>query len=74
MKLAVQILGRKMVQTTPHLLGWLFFCSYLTDHELNPIVKDFEDHQRDISQRLKEAYNTALSYRAKANSYDCSGS
>ncbi|MES1023392.1 hypothetical protein ABN584_10875 [Gloeocapsa sp. BRSZ] len=64
-KLAREVMARHFVQTTPHLLGWLFFINFLSDSDLQPIINEHKQHNRPLAQYFTEMYNTALDYRAK---------
>ena len=66
-KLAEEVMFRKFVQTTPHLIGWLFFENFLGDSDLKPIVNEHEQHNRPLSKYFNEMYRIALDYRSKLN-------
>ncbi|MBD2119387.1 hypothetical protein [Trichocoleus sp. FACHB-262] len=68
-KLAEEVMTRQFVQTTPHLVGWLFFVSFLGDGDLKSIVDEHQKHNRPLAQYFKEMYNKALDYRSKLNLY-----
>ncbi|WP_437715372.1 hypothetical protein WMF45_02555 [Sorangium sp. So ce448] len=65
-KLAVEVLSLARVQTTPHVLGWLFFHGHLRDHELNTIVEEHENVGRNMGRRFRSAYERALYARLLA--------
>jgi hypothetical protein len=67
-KLAEQSLDVGMVQTTPHLLGWLFFEARLVDADMTTIVAQHVDVGRPLQPHFEEMYRTALSYRLMASS------
>ena len=67
-KLAVAVLSLGRVQTTPHVLSWLFFHRHLQDHELNAIIEEHEAVGRNMSVRFRSAYNQALHARLLASS------
>lgn len=69
-KLAKEVMARQFVQTTPHLLGWLFFTNFLSDRDLQPIINEHKQHNRPLSQCFTEMYNRALDYRAKLSIYN----
>ncbi|MFM5887719.1 MAG: hypothetical protein ACKPFD_00585 [Dolichospermum sp.] len=63
--LAVEVIPPKLVQTTPHLLGWLVFISFLSDSDLEPIINDHKKYKRPLAQYFTEMYYRALDYRSK---------
>jgi hypothetical protein len=67
-KLAQQVLPTKFVQTTPHLLGWLYFVQLLGDGDKNDIIKEHESLRRPLRPHFEEMYYRALQYRLLANS------
>jgi len=69
-KLAGAILGSGFVQTTPHLLGWMFYCGILTDGLYPDIVKEHEYFGRPLTRYFKQVYFSALEYRLKSNAKD----
>jgi len=60
-------LPRQFVQTTPHLLGWLFFTNFLSDSDLNPIIDEHKKLNRPLEKYFIEMYKRALDYRSKMN-------
>ena len=66
-KLAEASLDVGMVQTTPHLFGWLFFTANLVDTDKNTIVNQHNDMGRPLQPYFEEMYRTALSYRLMAS-------
>lgn len=66
--LAVEVLSLEKVQTTPHVLGWLFFCGHLLDHELSTIVEEHVSVGRNISERFREAHMEACRARMLSRS------
>ena len=64
-KLAEDVMDNSCVQTTPHLLGWLFFINYLSDNDLEPIINEHKKHDRPLEEYFREMYNRALDYRSK---------
>lgn len=64
-KLAEDVIARNLVQTTPHLLGWLFFTNFLSDIDLNPIIDEHRNYDRPLAQHFVEMYQRALDYRSK---------
>lgn len=59
----------RFVQTTPHLLGWLYFANFLSDYDLEPIIKEHEECTNEgegsLAQYFREMYHRALDYRSK---------
>ena len=66
-KLAKEFMDSSLVQTTPHLLGWLFFASYLVDGERDIIVNEHSAMQRPLGKYFREMYERACEYRLMAN-------
>ena len=62
-------MNRQFVQTTPHLVGWLFFANFLGDGDLKSVVDEHQKYNRLLGQYFKEMYNRALDYRSKLNLY-----
>jgi hypothetical protein len=62
-KLAEGFLDRGMVQTTPHLLGWLFFTAKLLDADKETIVQQHNEMGRPLEKYFGQAYGTALQFR-----------
>lgn len=62
-KLAEQSLDRGMVQTTPHLFGWLFFAGRLIDGDKRTVIDQHNEVGRPLEKHFDEIYGTALSYR-----------
>jgi len=65
--LAQKILDPKMVQTTPHLFGWLFYSDYLIDSDKALIIKEHSELGRPLAKYFEEmylkAYELKLSHR-----------
>ncbi|ABG57329.1 hypothetical protein [Cytophaga hutchinsonii] len=59
-KLGSLILGTKRVQTTPHLIGWLFYIRELTDSDFSIIVSEHKEYERPLSKYFEEAYHESL--------------
>ncbi len=64
-RLAEEVMTRQFVQTTPHLLGWLFFAYFLGDYDLKTVTEEHKKYSRPLAQYFKEMYNRALDYRSK---------
>jgi hypothetical protein len=65
-KLAELSLDRGMVQTTPHLFGWLFFEGKLVDADKRTIIDQHNEVGRPLQEYFEEMYGTALAYRLMA--------
>lgn len=63
-KLAAEVMEQHMVQTVPHLLGWLYFTNRLGDCDLNPIIEDHKQCGRPLTSHFQEMYRRALQYRS----------
>ncbi|MEA5043775.1 MAG: hypothetical protein VB075_04220 [Petrimonas sp.] len=59
-KLGISILGSKRVQTTPHLIGWLFYIQELTDSDLPMVISEHQEYNRPLSNYFEEAYHESL--------------
>lgn len=59
-KLGVSVLGRKRVQTTPHLVGWLFYKRELIDSDFSVIVSEHQEFNRPLSKYFEQAYLESL--------------
>lgn len=66
-RLAHEVCDREMVQTTPQLLGWLFFTAGLLDSDLNEVVKEHEQVNRPLAKHFQEMYRQGLEHRAMAD-------
>lgn len=66
-KLAAEIVGPKMVQTTPHLFGWLIFSQRLSDSDKDKIIGEHESFNRPLKPFFEQVYYDALQYRLTAN-------
>ncbi|MEA5549715.1 hypothetical protein VB713_01755 [Anabaena cylindrica UHCC 0172] len=65
-KLAANFLTAKMVQTTPHLLGWLLFITYLSDGDLQTIINEHQKLDRPLKKYFVDVYKMVLDYKLKA--------
>jgi predicted nucleic acid-binding protein len=59
-KLGQSVLGMGRVQTTPHLLGWLFYFRNLIDNDFSVIIMEHESYLRPLSRYFEEAYHESL--------------
>ena len=66
-RLAESTLTAGRTQTTPHLVGWLFFERHLTDGDLNVIVVQHEAMDRPLANYFKETYEEACRCRLLAS-------
>ena len=66
-KLAESSIERGLVQTTPHLLGWLFFANYLSDSDLKIIIEQHKQNNQPLEKYFLIMYERALDYRSKQN-------
>ena len=73
-KLAENSLDMGMVQTTPHLFGWLFFTGKLVDADKNTVVAQHKSVGRPLAPHFEKIYLTALSFRLMASSSKASDS
>jgi predicted nucleic acid-binding protein len=62
-KLGISVLGNKRVQTTPHLVGWLFYNRELIDSDFPVIISEHQEYNRPLSQYFEEAYHESLRIR-----------
>ena len=62
-KLAEKIIEHSMVQTTPHLFGWLFYSGYLHDSDKDKIISDHCKCSRPLARFFEEMYLKALELR-----------
>ncbi len=62
-ELGAYILGSDFVQTTPNLLGWLFYQRILIDSELNEIITEHNINERPLEKYFKEVYEESLRIR-----------
>lgn len=63
--LAEEVLTHDMVQTTAHLLGWLFFESFLSDSDLNQIINEHKKYNGKLEKYFIVMYERALDFRSK---------
>jgi hypothetical protein len=66
-KLGENLLEPDRVQTTPHLLGWLFFGGHLVDGDLPTIIEEHESFERPLRRYFEEAYSEAMRCRLLAS-------
>jgi len=59
-KLGVEILGKNSVQTTPLVLGWLFYSNLLSDRDIDEIVKSHKEYNRPLEKYFREVHKESL--------------
>jgi len=62
-RLGSDVIGNGRVQTTPHLLGWLFFVGQLGDSDKDKIISEHERYDRPLKPYFEEIYKEA--YRCR---------
>lgn len=65
-KLAREILLESAIQTTPHLLGWLFFTNRLTDGDKDIIISEHQAMERPLGKYFEQMYLEACRCRLMA--------
>lgn len=65
-ELAEETMDKTMVQTVPHLLGWLCFENYLSDGDVETVIKEHKEFERPLERFFREIYRRALQYRSIA--------
>ncbi len=63
-KLGASVLGFKRVQTTPHLVGWLFYNRELIDSDFSVIISEHQEYNRPLTKYIEEAYLESLRIRS----------
>lgn len=66
--LAVTFIENHMVQTTPHLFGWLFYNSMLSDGDKDHIINEHNAMRRPLGKFYDDMYLFALEQRLKYSS------
>lgn len=59
-KLAFTVISTEKVQSTPHLLAWLYFTGLLLDSDKGLIVAQLAELNRNLDPHLENAYTEAL--------------
>ena len=62
-KLAQQILQQSLTQTTPHLVGWLFYTNCLSDGDKDILIREHKEMGCTLGVYFEEMYHEA--YRCK---------
>lgn len=65
-KLAASVLDEGSIQTTPHVLGWLFFMGHLVDGDLPTIIAEHESLNRPLKPYFEQMYQEAMRCRLMA--------
>jgi hypothetical protein len=61
--LARTMIPTDKVQSTPHLLGWLYFNGRLLDADKVTILTELEELNRNLRTQIEETYHEALRCR-----------
>lgn len=61
--LAARVMDPAIVQTTPHMLGWLVFIGQLCDGDIAGIVQEHEGLHRPLKPYFEEMYREAMRCR-----------
>lgn len=67
-KLAATALVNDHIQTTPHVLGWLFYQGHLADADLSEVLCEHESFGRPLGTFFQEMYEEAMRCRLLARS------
>jgi len=62
-KLGEEFMGTPGPQTTPHLVGWLFFYGHLVDSEKAVVIEEHESMERPLSKYFETMYMEAMRCR-----------
>jgi len=65
-KLAASVMDGASVQTTAHVVGWLFFMGHLADGDLSVIVTEHEAVNRPLKPYFEQMYLEAMRCRLMA--------
>jgi predicted nucleic acid-binding protein len=66
-RLARDVLRESIIQTTPHLVGWLFFTNRLVDADKSTIIKEHQEMRRPLAKYFEQMYLEACRCRLMAN-------
>ena len=66
-RFAEEILGTEFVQTTPHLVGWMFYQGFLTDGSLQEIIAEHQYFDRPLEKYFRQVFLAAMEWRLKTN-------
>lgn len=67
-KLAKRAYQSPVVQTTPHLLGWLIFNGHLSDRDVDTVITQHEQCGRGLRQFFQKMYREGLRCRCMTHS------
>lgn len=62
-KLAYNYMEKDMVQTTPHLFGWLIYSGILGDMDKDNVIREHVSFARPLEQYFNNIYMKALEYK-----------
>lgn len=62
--LAATAMDQRLVQTTPQLLGWLVFSGYISDSDIDGIIKEHESLGRPLRSFFRNMYEEGMRCRA----------
>lgn len=65
-ELAASFMNASLVQTTPHLLGWLVFCGRLAESDVDHVVQEHESLKRSLKEPFRTMLREALRCRLMA--------
>jgi len=63
-RIAKEILGAERVQTTPHLVGWLFYQSIFSDGDLGVLITEHVSLNRPLEKFFRIVYDEACRIRS----------
>lgn len=66
-KLMRDVLPNPGAQTTPHLLGWLFFTNRMIDSDKDAVIREHREMERPLSRFFDEVYLEACRCRLMAS-------
>ena len=66
--LAATAMDQRLVQTTPHLLGWLVFVGRIGDSDIDGIIEEHESLRRPLRPFLLAMYQEGMRCRLMASS------
>lgn len=62
-KFASEILSDSRTQTTPQLVGWLFFCNHLSDADKDALLREHQGMGRPLTEYFEQMYREACRCR-----------
>ena len=62
-KLAKELFEGEIIQTTPHLFGWLAYQSFINDTDKESIIIEHNSLNRPLEKFFREVFNEALKIR-----------